>query len=107
MTYRPARFARCVAFYYFREEPLGFVSCLVKYEIDGIMRPYFPATPWSPAEGGDTEIVKVYKIHPITGDKRLLLRCEWPFSVAEMDHVQELFAKTLLQDAYDGYEDSA
>lgn len=84
-----------------REEPLGFVSCFVEYEIDGTVSPYVLSTFESPAEGGEVEVEKVSRFHPITGKSQELAESEWPFTTEEMDKIQEEFAETSLQDYYD------
>ena len=88
-----------------REEPLGFVSCFVEYEIDGTVSPFVPATHEDPPEGGEVEIEDVTRIHPITGEHKLLSSNEWPFSDEEITAIEEALAETPLQDYDDDYPD--
>jgi hypothetical protein len=87
-----------------REEPLGFVSCFVEYEIDGTVSPYIPATFDDPAEGGEVEIERVTRLHPITGERKVLSSSEWPFSDEEIGALEITFAETQLQDSGDEYD---
>jgi hypothetical protein len=88
-----------------REEPLGFVSCFVTYEIDGTVSPYIPATYDDPAEGGEVEIQQVTRLHPITGEPKVLSDSEWPFSDEEIDRFDLTLSETQLQDSDDYYDD--
>jgi len=88
-----------------REEPLGFVSCFVEYEIDGTVSPHIPATFDDPAEGGEVEIEQVTRLHPITGERKVLSSSEWPFSDEEIGALETTFAETQLQDSYGDYQD--
>ena len=84
-----------------REEPLGFVSCFVEYEIDGTVSPYIPATFDDPPEGGEVEIERVTRLHPITGERQVLSDKAWPFSDEELHKLEETLAETQLEDSDD------
>ena len=84
-----------------REEPLGFVSCFVEYEIDGTVSPYVPANHDNPPEGGEVEIDEVTRTHPITGEQQQLSSNEWPFTDEEIEAICEALAEIPLQDSYD------
>lgn len=90
-----------------REEPLGFVSCFVEYEIDGTVSPYSPATFDEPADGGEAEIDEVTRLHPLTGERRILSSNEWPFSNEEQEAIETALVDSLQDssDDYDGPED--
>lgn len=84
-----------------RVEPLGFVSTIVEYEIDGTVSPYIPATFDDPPEGGEVEIERVTRLHPITGEQQVLSDSAWPFSEEEIDMVEQLLSETQSQDSDD------
>ena len=88
-----------------REEPLGFVSCFVEYEIDGTVSPYVPANHDNPPEGGEVEIDEVTRIHPITGKPQRLRSNEWPFTDEETEDIGQVLAEIPLQDSDDDYDD--
>lgn len=98
---RPVVAARQFSTTFEREEPLGFVSCFIAYEIDGTVSPYAPSTLDSPAEGGDVEIEEVARLHPITGVSQALKEVEWPFTNDEMAEIEQDLAEISIQDSYD------
>lgn len=90
--------------FYTREEPHGFCTCEVDYEIQGNVLPGYPGNYDNPPEAAEVEVMEVVRIDPFTTVKRSLPPSEWRFTDEEFDTITDALAKGWDHDEPDRFE---
>jgi hypothetical protein len=91
--------------FYTREEPHGFVTCEVDYEIQGTVTPGHRGSYEEPPEGPAVDVMEVVRINPFTAEKTSLPPSEWRFTDEEFEEITDALAKDFDHDEPERFED--